>query len=525
MGGIKDIEDKESLEAWLKDQPRETALWIASRAAARVLPVWWNEVLTEDWARQGDLSALPILRCVVTSSVAATGLTVDMKRASDAAALAAASTAGHAADAASAAFLAAAGDANAPFATAAAARAAAAPFASSANFADAWAPVRSDCATLAADRSLAAAPLWPDRANPLQDRWDAVIARLRDDPPPGGPWDFWRDWYQGLLEGTPMDADLLTRIALIDPEDWDAGPERVNPMLAEMVAEHRRAKATELFNATLFDFTFDHLEGVMRAVPLPKDWQNLDDPESLAAFLEDAESLAESLELFCAALRAEGGEVQGGGAIVAYANAVLDELRRAESYKQLRVGKLVEYGRILEAASVREEVLRELGPVLSEPFRRNVNSLKQLVREHFAQSLARFAPLRDFRMEDGANPWEVLATFREIVAQVRSGADGALPVLHEDDAAVLEDVLDSIDLKIRGLQGASDPDTRESMKRDIDFEIAKIGATGGVYAERAKQAVGKAGEMADATLKWEKRGRGLWSFGREILERLGWNGA
>ncbi len=359
----------------------------------------------------------------------------------------------------------------------------------------------------------------------MSDRWDAVTARLRDDPPPGGPWDFWREWYQGLLDGSPMDPELLTRIALIDPEHWDAGPDRVNPMIAEMVAEHRRAKATELFNATLFDFTFDHLEGVMRAVPLPKDWQNLDDPESLAAFLEDAESLAESLELFCAALHAEGGAVQGGGAIVAYANAVLDELRRAETYKQLRVGKLVEYGGILEAASVREEVLRELGPVLSEPFRRNVESLKQLVREHFAQSLARFAPLRDFRMEEAANPWEVLATFREIVAQVRSGADGALPVLHEDDAAVLDDVLDSIDLKIRGLQGASDPDTRESMKRDIDFEIAKIGATGGVYAERAKQAVGKAGEMADATLKWEKRGRGLWSFGKEILERLGWNGA
>ena len=62
MSESVDIKDRESLKAWLKDQPHEVAVWIASRAAARVLPVWWDAVLTEDWARKRDLTATPIVR-------------------------------------------------------------------------------------------------------------------------------------------------------------------------------------------------------------------------------------------------------------------------------------------------------------------------------------------------------------------------------------------------------------------------------------------------------------------------------
>ena len=70
MVAIPDITDRESLEAWLKYQPREGSDWIASRAAARVLPVWWDAVLTKSWAHERDLTALPVLRCLMISSVA-----------------------------------------------------------------------------------------------------------------------------------------------------------------------------------------------------------------------------------------------------------------------------------------------------------------------------------------------------------------------------------------------------------------------------------------------------------------------
>jgi len=48
MVGSAGIRDRDSLKAWLEGQPRDVAVWIASRAAARVLPLWWNAVLTED---------------------------------------------------------------------------------------------------------------------------------------------------------------------------------------------------------------------------------------------------------------------------------------------------------------------------------------------------------------------------------------------------------------------------------------------------------------------------------------------
>ena len=116
-------------------------------------------------------------------------------------------------------------------------------------------------------RVAARAPLWPDRANPLQDRWDAVTARLRDDPPPGGPWGFWRDWYQGLLDGTPMDPDLLRDIALIDPKHWNAGPERVNPMIHEMWMERRIAQVIAE-NPLALRIVFNRSKGKLEAHPL-----------------------------------------------------------------------------------------------------------------------------------------------------------------------------------------------------------------------------------------------------------------
>lgn len=38
---------------------------------------------------------------------------------------------------------------------------------------------------------------------------------------------FWRDWYQGLLVGKPLDWELQRRVALIDNRIWDAGLEAV----------------------------------------------------------------------------------------------------------------------------------------------------------------------------------------------------------------------------------------------------------------------------------------------------------
>ncbi|WP_424979225.1 hypothetical protein [Leisingera sp. S232] len=43
----------------------------------------------------------------------------------------------------------------------------------------------------------------------------------------GTNWSYWRDWYQGFLDGKPLDWELQHRVAQIDDATWDAGPESV----------------------------------------------------------------------------------------------------------------------------------------------------------------------------------------------------------------------------------------------------------------------------------------------------------
>ncbi|MCE2739727.1 MAG: hypothetical protein LW703_15535, partial [Rhodobacter sp.] len=66
---MADIKDKETLEAWLTGRSREDAICIAHRAAMRVAPLFWIR-LGENWAREGDLTALMSLRLLLISGVA-----------------------------------------------------------------------------------------------------------------------------------------------------------------------------------------------------------------------------------------------------------------------------------------------------------------------------------------------------------------------------------------------------------------------------------------------------------------------
>lgn len=43
----------------------------------------------------------------------------------------------------------------------------------------------------------------------------------------GTPWEFWAEWYEGMLNGAPMDWELQRRVALIEDSVWKVGPEDV----------------------------------------------------------------------------------------------------------------------------------------------------------------------------------------------------------------------------------------------------------------------------------------------------------
>lgn len=173
------IKDRETLEALLRGRPWRASIVIAHRATLRVLPRW-GAAMGEDWARKGDLTVLPLLRCGLISAVAGTWPTADIKR--------------ETADAA-------------------------------ATAADALAlergeyPLRMD--------------LWPQGAP------DWIVAAGRDmlaiwDSEPPARWDLWRRWWEGPKTGQPVDPELLLAIVKgIDEETWN-DPDKVAAAIARI---------------------------------------------------------------------------------------------------------------------------------------------------------------------------------------------------------------------------------------------------------------------------------------------------
>ncbi len=251
MTDLPEIFDHDSLDSWLKDQPREVAVTIAMRAAARVAPIWWEWCLT-DAAQTHDLTALPVLRCLLISSAAAVSPAQDIRAFAFAAATATAATASAAATATAATASAASAAAASTFSTfSASAAASAAADAAASAAADAaafsaddaalsafaaagekvdWEAVTLDVHQIADNADLTAVGLWPNGEKPLAETWSMLQKTLADSP----DWSFWLRWYQSLLDGTPLSPALIHDIALIDPEIWDKGPSEVAAKIAEI---------------------------------------------------------------------------------------------------------------------------------------------------------------------------------------------------------------------------------------------------------------------------------------------------
>ncbi|GEM_PF-6057326 len=49
---------------------------------------------------------------------------------------------------------------------------------------------------------------------------------------------FWREWYQGFLDGEPMDWELQRRVALIEDVDWDQGAGHIAGVIEEIRARY-----------------------------------------------------------------------------------------------------------------------------------------------------------------------------------------------------------------------------------------------------------------------------------------------
>lgn len=69
---------------------------------------------------------------------------------------------------------------------------------------------------------------------------------------------FWRDWYQGFLDGKPLDWELQRRVALIPDADWEQGPahiaEKIEEIKAKFLAEKAPLAETVEFNEATAKF-------------------------------------------------------------------------------------------------------------------------------------------------------------------------------------------------------------------------------------------------------------------------------
>lgn len=261
----------------------------------------------------------------------------------------------------------------------------------------------------------------------------------------------------------------------------------------------------------------------MRAVPMPEDWKHLTDEDLLAAFLEDATDLRENIEILGAALQHEGRSVQGGLSTLEHLSVITRELDRGADVGTLRVGRLMDYGRILDA-NLTDDLRAEFG-VNYELLKLCVERLRELVRDHFAKSLARVDILRTVRLETGADDGDVLRKLRSLVERTRDGDAGRLVPLAAEDVAVLNDILDSVDQTMRRLRGAQTDDARSAEARDRDFAMAKVGATLAILRERIGGVGAKAERTGEALNKRWKMGKGLKEIVDTVWEAFAGSGA
>lgn len=94
-------------------------------------------------------------------------------------------------------------------------------------------------------------------------------------------WAFWAEWYQGFVDGKPLDWELQRRVAVIDDAIWEQGPEAVAAAIDKVKAEMLSEK---LPMAEIIEVNPD--TGKFRAVPIPI--QNQPHMSALLNQVEDA---------------------------------------------------------------------------------------------------------------------------------------------------------------------------------------------------------------------------------------------
>ena len=78
-------------------------------------------------------------------------------------------------------------------------------------------------------------PLFSQKSDQTENFWQSILS---SNAGRSSSFLFWREWYQGFLDGKPMDWELQRRVALIDDAIWEAGPEAVADEIERIRAQY-----------------------------------------------------------------------------------------------------------------------------------------------------------------------------------------------------------------------------------------------------------------------------------------------
>nr|HMS93783.1 hypothetical protein [Tabrizicola sp.] len=383
-----------------------------------------------------------------------------------------------------------------------------------------WQAVVADARAIEAGLDPLTQPLWP--GDIPKDFLKAEIEGLeRLATETGDRNSFWHRWWFAMKRGEPMDWALQRDVALIPEEIWQQGAKAVGVEIAKIEERYKNlvtaSQAELLLHAALADYTFDAMNRVMRMVPFEEDIRHLRDPVRLADFLDDADALRDDLELFSRALAAEGA-MQHAGFARTYLDGILDEFSRARQMNHLRVGRVVEHGKILEGYAASPEVAAEFGPAI-HALKSHVQSLLDLTRRHFAATMTRMAPLRDLTTGPEDDQWTLLQDIQRGIKAMAAPPSSDLRPLAADDVNVLLSMAESIEKLLRQNDVVAQPQSRSSLRREIDHGLALLSVSVALYLEKARAEGHGAGKVLDWISTQYKRTTGLiglWALIRKL---------
>lgn len=500
---LPDFGDREAVEAWLRKQPREVAVGLATREALRTLPLLAQALEHPLGPSAGRLEAdkiLPVFRAASSAWLwlfwgnhselrraiaAAAAEAAAQARRADVAPLAANAVAESAAHAASGA----ANTGDVCQAAAAAARRGAAPIVALVD------PERRDTALTA--------PLWsegvPER---FSAEWRQLKAHLlsREDE----HWEVWTDWYEARLRGAPPDWEQ-ERARVLDLDDfWEQGPKAVNEEIARRLGYADGARdlpvgadegalselPTEVSDASLGTFERDPASNRLRLVPRPAERPELGAPPIRRDFANRVRTLAGGLADLADDME---GRVNVEPLVLANMRRYRDEAGK-EPIEEIIPDRLAAIMDRLRDAYSHDDTRDMMGELFAPPLGRFIDGHDRLMADFYGDAMERRARLDPGLADPEADLAEIAAAAADVPRRLEDEAPPELPRADPEFQAQMDDLASEIRDMARSNALLAEGRRAEARRRVVVLAQQLVATVGAFVVEVGKGATVDAGK-------------------------------